>query len=275
MTARALLYVLPLALLPGDAFAWGLQTHLFFAQYALLFAPLADPQLRCAVARFPRLVLAGACLPDLALAGRAIGTPAFRCAHRWSTLRRLAAAPPCDEEHALAIGYATHLLADVVAHNRFVPEHEARIAGIPHITHAICEWAMDMHVATEIDARVADVLTAERHCVVDFVARGFRCRTLLADRATRWLAKADALLRASPLPRLCRRAVALVHGDVPRVFDAYLRTSARTLAMLECALGGALIDWVSLDPEGSAGDCAADSGASHDIARIVQSQHDT
>ncbi len=95
--------------------------------------------------RLPRLVLAGACLPDLALAGRVLGLRAFGRAHQWSTLRRLAAAP--DEERAIAVGYASHLLADVVAHNRFVPEHERRILEVPHITHALCEWAMDRHVS--------------------------------------------------------------------------------------------------------------------------------
>jgi len=116
-----------LALFAPEALAWGLQTHVFLAQWLLAAAPFADPQIRAAVRRLPGLVLAGACLPDLALAGRALGLAAFRRAHQWSTLRRLAAA--CwDEERAIAVGYASHLLADVVAHNRFVPEHERRIA---------------------------------------------------------------------------------------------------------------------------------------------------
>ena len=96
-----------------DAYAWGLQTHLFFAQCEVFLVPFADRELRAAISRFPCLVLAGACLPDLALAGRALGTPAFRRAHRWSMLRRLAAAPRDDGELALAAGYASHLLSDV------------------------------------------------------------------------------------------------------------------------------------------------------------------
>src|SRR5688500_6518605 len=74
-----------LVLYPSDALAWGLQTHLFFAQYVLALLPLADPGLRAAARRLPRLVLAGACLPDLAIVGLLMGTPAFRRAHLWST----------------------------------------------------------------------------------------------------------------------------------------------------------------------------------------------
>src|SRR5687767_15086184 len=144
----------------GDALAWGLQTHVFLAQWALAALPLADPQFRAAALRLPRLVLAGACLPDLALAGRLLGESAFRRAHQWSTLRRLATA--CwDEERAIAVGYASHLLADVVAHNRFVPDHEARIAHDPHVTHALCEWAMDQHVKPLLEVEPADLLSKD------------------------------------------------------------------------------------------------------------------
>jgi len=84
-----------------DALAWGLQTHVFLAQWLLAAAPFADPQIRAAALRLPRLILAGACLPDLALAGRMIGLTTFRRAHQWSTLRRLSDARS-DEERARA-----------------------------------------------------------------------------------------------------------------------------------------------------------------------------
>ena len=95
MKPRTLLYCLPLLAASSDALAWGLQTHLFFAQYLVLALPLADPDLRRALRRFPQLVLAGACLPDLSLAGKLLGTPAFRSTHRWASLRRIIGSPGC------------------------------------------------------------------------------------------------------------------------------------------------------------------------------------
>jgi len=109
--ARLLWAAAPLALFSGDALAWGLQTHVFFAQCVLTVLPFADPELRAAAARLPRLVLAGACLPDLAVVGKLLGTPAFRRSHLWSTLRRMATAPRSEAERALTIGYASHLLS--------------------------------------------------------------------------------------------------------------------------------------------------------------------
>jgi len=233
--ARVFLWAAAAALFAPDANAWGLQTHVFLAQWALAAVPLADPQIRAAALRLPRLVLAGACLPDLALAGRMLGLASFRRAHQWSTLRRLAAA--CwDEERAIAVGYASHLLADVVAHNRFVPEHEQRIVDIPHATHALCEWAMDEHVKGVLTIAPAEVLSAESHTLAEAAARTFRCPEKLARRAILFLAGAERTLRASRLPRLCRGAIGLL-GTGAR-FEPYLGEAKNLVTQIEAVMHG-------------------------------------
>jgi hypothetical protein len=270
---RTLAYGLPLALFAPDALAWGLQTHLFFAQYALLIAPFADPQLRAAAARLPGLVLAGACLPDLLLAGRALGTPVFSRAHRWSTLRRLSAVPRDDADRALSIGYASHLVTDVVAHNFFVPEHEARLVRVPHATHALAEWAMDDYLRARVGAAPREVLAGDFALVSDFAARAFRCETPLARRALSLLGRADGVLRSSPLPRLCRWIVTLADRQAPARFDTYLQRAIETLPGIEAALSGSFVDWVDSDPEGHSGDQGADARAREHVARIMQAEH--
>lgn len=270
---RSLLYAAPLALFAPDALAWGLQTHMFFAQCALSLVPFADPRLRAAAARFPRLVLAGACLPDLALTGGLLGTPAFRRAHRWSTLRRLAAAPRDDTDRALALGYASHLVTDVIAHTFFVPEHEARIARVRHAVHALAEWAMDDHLRARVSANPREILAADHRLIAAFAARAFRCDAALASRAVGVLGRADGALRSSPLPALCRLIVGFTDRSIVPRFDAYVRRATATLSGIESALGGRFVDWDGSDPEGHAGDQSADSGARQHIARIVQPEN--
>jgi hypothetical protein len=170
-------------LFAGDALAWGLQTHLFLAQHASL-----EP-----------LVLAGACLPDLSLIGRVLGTPAFGRAHQWATLRRLAACPRSEADRALALGYATHLVCDVVAHNRFVPEYEARIARLPHAVHALAEWGMDHHVRGRLLFDPHEVLVSQEEAIVQFVAHGFRCAPAL--RAGRSSSSRERTGFCAPRPR--------------------------------------------------------------------------
>jgi hypothetical protein len=264
MLARSLPYAVPLALFAPDALAWGLQTHLFLAQAGLAVLPFADPSLRAAVARLPHLLLAGACLPDLFLAGRMLGTPAFARAHRWSTLRRIAAAPRSDEDRVLAAGYASHLVSDVVAHNFFVPEHEARLANVPHATHALAEWAMDHYLGPR--AKVKELLSLPE--TAPFVARAFRCDPAVSRRALGVLSTADGWLRASPIPWLCRKLV----DTAP--FDRWMRRATATLHGMEAALTGARVDWIDLDPEGGGSDEAAQGRAGQHVAGVVQPQHD-
>ena len=224
-----------------DALAWGLQTHLFLAQWLLAAAPFADPRIRAAALRLPRLVLAGACLPDLALAGGMSGLTTFRRAHQWSTLNRIAT--DTDEGFAIAVGYASHLLADVVAHNRFVPEHERRIVDVPHFTHAICEWAMDEHLKKGVRATPAGILASELSAVAPVVAYTFGCREAVARRTIRVLAGAERALRWSPLPRLCRRIVDVFDLEVVARFDAYVGDASALVRRIEAVLHGEEPRW--------------------------------
>jgi hypothetical protein len=236
--ARIFFSALAGALFAPDAHAWGLQTHVFLAQWALAAVPLADSQVRAAVVRLPRLVLAGACLPDLALAGRMLGLTVFQRAHQWSTLRRLAVA--CwDEERAIAVGYASHLLADVVAHNAFVPEHERHLVNIPHVTHALCEWAMDEHLSPGLRTQPGELLLSEASTLAQAAGRTFGCSERVALRALRFLGKAERVLRASRLPRLCRRAMCALYFDIAPRFDAYVGDAAGLVRRIDALLQGA------------------------------------
>lgn len=256
-----------------DAHAWGLQSHLFFAHYALAAVPFADPELRAAAARLPRLVMAGACIPDLAIIGQLfLGSPVFRRSHLWSTLRRIAAAPCDDHERAMTLGYATHLVTDVVAHNEFVPEHEARVGDTAMIAHIVSEWAMDDYLRRAL--RPADALEEAGAHAVRFVARAFRCSEAFARRALDVLMRGERLLRASPAPWLCRAAVRLMHRHAERRFALYITKTMQGMGRVETALAGGFEDWSGLDPEGSQGDGGADRRAREHIARIVQAEDD-
>lgn len=64
--------------------------------------PLLDPALRRAVLRYPRLVMAGACMPDLALVGPRLNSNAFNQTHRWHTAHNLLVAAADAPEQAIA-----------------------------------------------------------------------------------------------------------------------------------------------------------------------------
>lgn len=233
-----LLWLPPLLLQSTDAHAWGLLTHVYFAQWLLWTLPLADPNLRRAVQRFPELVMAGACLPDLALV-----SPVFRDTHRWEHIRALLHGARNDAETAAALGYASHLLVDVVAHNHFVPAHEAMWFDKTLFTHVTSEWAVDAHIAAITTASPHSLLVTQREILAPMMARRFRCTPQRAEQALRRLANADRLLRTARLPQLLYRVFRTLDRRVFRHFVYYVSQTQSVLEKIETVLDGSHPLW--------------------------------
>jgi len=239
---RASFHLVLLLGISGDAWAWGLQTHAFFAQSLLWLVPLADPQLRRACARLPRLVLAGALLPDLVLTG-ARRIPALGESHDWHTAVRLLADAGSDEERALALGFAAHLLTDIYAHNHFVPTHERLWGELPLLTHAAVEWAMDDRIARHLFVQPVDLLMQENAVLGAYVAQAFACEAADARAALSALALAERWLRRSRLPVLAHGVGSLADRRLDRRFKHYLAHTQRHLAQINRLAAGEQPRW--------------------------------
>ena len=177
---------LPCCLYSIDANAWGLVTHLYFAQSLLWAMPLLDPRLQNAIKRFPELVMAGACLPDLAIISHR-----FRHTHLWENAQQLMLSAKTDEETAIAIGYVSHLYVDVIAHNHFVPAHEAKWFKNTVLTHITSEWAMDAHLAPIMKTSPRYLLTQHQTAISKFISVQFRCSESTTNIALQRLANLD------------------------------------------------------------------------------------
>ncbi len=242
-----LLWLIPLVLHSSNVLAWGLVTHVYFSQLLIWTLPLADPAIWRAARRFPRLVMAGSCLPDLLLMDEAT----FRHSHQWSSVQQLLDAAVNDEEKAIALGYATHLLADVVAHNHFVPAHEAHWLDRPLLTHIVAEWAMDGHIRHHVKEKPGTLLAAGRNTLAPFIAKGFACSEKAASKALGRLAAGETLLRQSRLPNVLYRASGLIDRQVDTHFSYYLgQTEAYLAGNIDKLLAGNAPLW-SAEPSWS------------------------
>lgn len=233
-----LLWLPPLLLQSADAYAWGLLTHVYFAQWLLWTLPLADPNLRRALQKFPELVMAGACLPDLALM-----SPAFRSTHRWEHIRALMNSTRSDEEAAIALGYASHLLVDVVAHNHFVPAHEAMWFDKTLLTHVTSEWAVDAHIADMVQTTPHRLLSTHCATLAPLMARRFRCTERRAEQAILRLARADRLLRSVRLPHVLYHSFKRLDRRVFRHFVYYVSQTQVMLEKIDIVLQGGRPVW--------------------------------
>lgn len=240
----ALLWSIPAALFAGDVLAWGLYTHVYFAQLLVWAVPLLDPTLRRAVRRFPQRLVAGACLPDLALVGKTAGTRAFDASHRWESAHALLDRAQDDESRACAVGAMSHLWVDIIAHNHFVPAHEHLWWNVPMLTHAASEWAMDRHIARHLFRPPAVLLTAD-DWLVDFVADNFDCTPAAARRALRQLAGAERFLRRSGLPALLHGAGRVFDRALTARFDYYIQETTARLPQMNRVLAGEAPAWIA------------------------------
>jgi hypothetical protein len=246
MSARhtAFLWSVPIALFAGDALAWGLTTHVYFAQLLVWAVPLLDPVLRRAVCRFPQRLMAGACLPDLALVGSTARTRAFDASHRWETAHALMAAAHDDESRACAVGAISHLWVDIIAHNHFVPAHEHLWWNVPMLTHAASEWAMDRHIARHLFHPSATLLQAD-DWLVDYVTRNFDCSPVASRRAIKQLAGAEVLLRRSRLPNMLHGMGRVLDRKLSERFDYYIQEVTTRLPQINRVFAGEAPAWLA------------------------------
>ncbi len=76
---------------------------------------------------------------------KAIGGPYGHC-HRWSIIEAMRELATSAAEEAFVLGYLSHLAADTIAHNHFVPYHLARYARTRGLGHLYWEMSADRFV---------------------------------------------------------------------------------------------------------------------------------
>ncbi|MBA3696365.1 MAG: zinc dependent phospholipase C family protein [Methylotenera sp.] len=224
---------LPCCLYSLDANAWGLVTHLYFAQSLLWAMPLLDPRLQNAIKRFPELVMAGACIPDLAVVSHR-----FRHTHLWENAHQLLLSARTDEETAIAIGYASHLYIDVIAHHHFVPAHEAMWSENSMLTHIASEWAMDAHLSPLMNTSPRILLNKHRIEIAKFIAPQFCCLEKTVFSALARLAFWDGILRLVKLPRLIYKLMRMLDKKVFQNFVYYIAKTQGAIANIGTVLSG-------------------------------------
>lgn len=248
-----------------DAQAWGLVTHIYFAHSLLWAMPLLDPRLQKAIRRFPELVMAGACLPDLAVVSKR-----FQQTHQWENAHQLLANASSDEEIAIAVGYASHLYIDVIAHHHFVPAHEAMWFENKMLTHIASEWAMDGYLCSLTPATPNYLLTKYQQEITAFLTPHFRCASADLLTALKRLAFWDGCLRRARLPSLIYHCVYRLDRRVQQHFAYYIAKTQTAIENIGTMLNGIQPVYA---PELKTMDMAALSNWRHRCVNHLKLQH--
>jgi hypothetical protein len=148
-----LLAIVPIALLlvicsPHDALAWGAGIHLQLGTAVLGNLEALTPAVAAVIGEFPHDFLYGCIAADITI-GKKFTHYLLHC-HRWRIgLKVLENAGP-DPQKACAYGYLSHLAADTVAHNYFVPYKVMRSFSALTLKHAYWEMRFENFVEKDI-----------------------------------------------------------------------------------------------------------------------------
>lgn len=151
--------------LPGEAWAWGPATHVFIGQHLLDSLHLLPPAIAEVLRRHPRSFLYGSIAADISLAKKYV--PAGRHCHFWHVGEEIYTRAESEQLQAVGLGYLSHLAADTIAHNFFVPRQFVLTSSTKALGHAYWEHRLDVQLGERYTALAREVIMNFDHSAAD------------------------------------------------------------------------------------------------------------
>lgn len=146
---RAALVLVGVGLLvPGPAWAWGPATHLELSARVLENLALLPVGVRALLGDYPLDFYYGSIAADIVVGKRF--THYLRHCHRWVIGLEVLGNAASPSQRAFGLGYLSHLAADVVAHNYFVPYKTILSFPAKAMNHAYWEVRFDTEAPREV-----------------------------------------------------------------------------------------------------------------------------
>lgn len=159
---KCVLALLVLAMtISRDAFAWAPATHLFYAKEVLSFTQFLPSFLGELLHEFRVDFLYGCIAADITI-GKAYVEYLYNC-HNFDVGLGLLSHAKTPAEQAFVYGYLSHLAADTVSHNYFVPyQNIAQYEGRGKFTHAYWEVSVDQYYGEQAWSGIEEIIRNPR-----------------------------------------------------------------------------------------------------------------
>lgn len=155
--ALSLAVLVVLALTPDALWAWTPGTHIHLGEAVLRSLALLPPATAALLRTFPQDFLYGSIAADTSIAKKYV--PVGRHCHSWHVGFEILETARDDEPlRAFGLGYLTHLAADVVAHNFFVPRQLATTSSTAAIGHSYWESRFETHLGDGPPRRAREIV---------------------------------------------------------------------------------------------------------------------
>lgn len=186
----ALVWVL---ITPGEAFAWGPATHIAIGEAVLSSLHLLPPAIRTLLERHRIAFLYGSVAADISFAKNFAA--AGRHSHHWHIGEEILASADTEELRATGFGYLSHLAADTIAHNLYVPRRLLMTRAAEGVGHAYWEHRMDVELGDQLTARARSIVLRHDHAEADRLFDDVLSRTLFSFRTNRRLFRSMVALQ--------------------------------------------------------------------------------
>jgi hypothetical protein len=183
LLAIAALALLLLALTPSHAYAWAPGTHAYLSWQVLQSLQLLPDAIRTVLSAYPYDFIYGSLAADISLAKKYV--PEGRHCHHWHIGEEIEAVAGNERMKAVAIGYLTHLAADTIAHNFYVPRQLLLTSSTKGLGHSYWEARMDRHVGEQFMALAREAVTGHDHSQADALFDEVLSGTLFSFKTNR------------------------------------------------------------------------------------------
>ncbi|QEM69737.1 zinc dependent phospholipase C family protein [Geobacter sp. FeAm09] len=147
-------------LVPDAAHAWGGGIHLQAGLSVLSALDTLPPAIGAVLAAYPRDYLYGCIAADI-IVGKKYTHYLLNC-HRWRIGQKVLQAAHSDGEKACAYGYLSHLAADGIAHNYFVPYKIMRSFASVTMKHTYWEMRFETFADKAVWERAREICTSDQ-----------------------------------------------------------------------------------------------------------------
>jgi hypothetical protein len=180
----SLLWALAWVLLtPSEALAWGPATHIAIGEGVLASLHLLPPAVRAVLEKHRIPFLYGSVAADISFAKKY--APAGRHSHHWHIGEEILASADTEALHAVGLGYLSHLAADTIAHNVYVPRRLLLSRGSEGVGHTYWEHRMDVQLGERFTSVARDVVLRHEHGEADRLFDDVLSRTLFSFQTNR------------------------------------------------------------------------------------------
>lgn len=147
-------------LFPTDALAWGGGIHLQLGATVLANLGTLPAGVAALLAANPRDFLYGCIAADITV-GKKYTHHLLNC-HRWGIGQKILKNASTDRQRACAYGYLSHLAADTIAHNYYVPHKIIRSFATVTMKHAYWEMRFETFVDRDVWELAREVCRADQ-----------------------------------------------------------------------------------------------------------------